>query len=92
MAGFQRSTIFGGEAERYDRFRPSYPAEIIDRLVEHRPAVAVDAGCGTGKAARLVVERDVAVVGVEPDHRMAGTVALTDRVRVVACTDDWLSL
>jgi SAM-dependent methyltransferase len=89
MAGSQRSTIFGAEAERYDRFRPSYPAEIIDRLVEHRPAVAVDAGCGTGKAARLVVERDVAVVGVEPDHRMAAIARRYGIDVTVSTLEDW---
>ena len=34
-------------------------------------ADAADVGCGTGLAARLVAERGVKVLGVEPDERMA---------------------
>lgn len=66
-----RSTVFGGDAEGYDAARPTYPPPVIDRLVDHRPATAVDVGCGTGLAARLVAARGVRVLGVEPDERMA---------------------
>jgi SAM-dependent methyltransferase len=31
----------------------------------------LDVGCGTGKVARALIERGVAVLGVEPDERMA---------------------
>lgn len=67
----QRSTIFGSGAGHYDRYRPSYPRAVIDMVVEHGPAVAVDAACGTGKAATLVAQRGVYVIGVEPDDRTA---------------------
>ena len=66
-----RSTVFGGDADGYDAARPSYPVPVIDRLVDHRPQTAVDVGCGTGLAARLVAARGVRVLGVEPDERMA---------------------
>lgn len=66
-----RSTVFGGDAEGYDAARPTYPPPVIDRLVDHRPETAVDVGCGTGLAARLVAGRGVSVLGVEPDERMA---------------------
>jgi len=66
-----RAESFGVGAEAYDRARPSYPSALIDDLVATHPADALDVGCGTGKAARLLAERGVAVMGVEVDDRMA---------------------
>jgi SAM-dependent methyltransferase len=66
-----RAASFGSTPELYDRLRPSYPAALIDDLVALGPASALDVGCGTGKVARALIERGVAVVGVEPDERMA---------------------
>lgn len=90
MSTEQRSTIFGSEADSYDRYRPDYPSAVIDMVVASQPVVAVDAGCGTGKAARLVAERGVRVVGVEPDERMAA-VARSHGVTVTVSTlEDWM--
>jgi SAM-dependent methyltransferase len=67
----RRAESFGGGALAYDRARPSYPAALIDDVVAGAPATALDVGCGTGKASRLLVERGVSVLGVEIDKRMA---------------------
>ncbi len=85
----QRATVFGSKAAEYDRYRPSYPAEVIDMVVEHQPSTAVDIGCGTGIAARLVAERGVAVLGVEPDDRMAEVARQQGTNVVVATIEDW---
>jgi SAM-dependent methyltransferase len=66
-----RALSFGSEAERYERARPGYPPALIDALVAPRPERVLDVGCGTGKAARLLAQRGCAVLGVEPDARMA---------------------
>ena len=66
-----RAESFGAAALRYDRARPSYPPALIDDLVADHPRIALDVGCGTGKAARLLAERGVQVIGVEVDERMA---------------------
>jgi SAM-dependent methyltransferase len=66
-----RAESFGAGAEAYDQARPSYPSALIDDLVAAHPTDALDVGCGTGKAARLLAERGVAVMGVEIDDRMA---------------------
>ncbi len=66
-----RAVIFGTDAERYDRARPSYPAELVDDLVSLGGNRVLDVGCGTGKAGRLLAERGLDVLGVEPDERMA---------------------
>ena len=62
---------FGGAADLYDRARPSYPAAAIDELVAAGGRRALDVGCGTGILSRLLRERGVDVLGVEPDPRMA---------------------
>lgn len=44
--------MFGEDAERYDRARPSYPAELIDDIVElvgHRPTAPGDGGREPGR-------------------------------------------
>jgi SAM-dependent methyltransferase len=66
-----RALSFGGVAELYDRARPSYPTALIDVLTEPRPHRVLDVGCGTGKAARLLIERGCDLLGVEPDPSMA---------------------
>ncbi|WUI03032.1 class I SAM-dependent methyltransferase [Spirillospora sp. NBC_00431] len=63
---------FGADAERYDRARPRYPAELIERIVAAAPGRAVlDVGCGTGIASRQFKDAGAEVLGVEPDARMA---------------------
>lgn len=66
-----RAESFGADALRYDRARPTYPAELIDDLVAEDPDLVVDVGCGTGIVGRLLAERGCRVVGIEPDERMA---------------------
>jgi SAM-dependent methyltransferase len=66
-----RALSFGGVAELYDRARPSYPSALIDALMEPDPHRVLDVGCGTGKAARLLIERGCHLLGVEPDPSMA---------------------
>jgi SAM-dependent methyltransferase len=72
MAREQR-LVFGEDAELFDRVRPSYPARLVDDVVGlvGLPCRAVDAGCGTGRAAVLLAERGVEGVGVEPHPAMA---------------------
>ncbi|MGB8940338.1 MAG: class I SAM-dependent methyltransferase [Streptomyces sp.] len=63
---------FGADARRYDQARPSYPDELVARIVAGSPGVDVlDVGCGTGIAARQFQAVGCAVLGVEPDARMA---------------------
>ncbi|MFF1716944.1 class I SAM-dependent methyltransferase [Streptomyces sp. NPDC058268] len=63
---------FGADAQRYDQARPSYPDELVARIVAGSAGVDVlDVGCGTGIAARQFQAAGCAVLGVEPDARMA---------------------
>ena len=85
----ERAGSFGSVAERYDRYRPRYPSELIDDLAALQPAKVLDVGCGTGKAAAALAERGLSVLGVEVDERMA-QVARGHGVEVqVAAFESW---
>jgi SAM-dependent methyltransferase len=65
---------FTNRADDYARYRPSYPAVAIDALLAGLGApetlVAADVGAGTGISARLLAERGVRVVAIEPNQAM----------------------
>lgn len=61
---------FGNVAERYDRARPTYPAEAVTWAVGPEPGRVLDLGAGTGKLTRVAVELGLDVVAVEPDPGM----------------------
>lgn len=63
---------FGSDPERYDRTRPHYPDAMVERIVAASPGLdVVDAGCGTGIAARQFQAAGCRVLGVDVDARMA---------------------
>jgi SAM-dependent methyltransferase len=64
---------FGAVAGAYERFRPGYPAELVDMVESYarRPiSTALEIGAGTGKATRLFAERGLQVTAMEPDPAM----------------------
>ncbi len=65
-----RSGSFGEVASHYDRFRPGPPVTAVDWLLPDRVERVVDLGAGTGALTRLLLERALEVVAVEPDDRM----------------------
>jgi SAM-dependent methyltransferase len=68
----QVAESFGADAARYDRTRPPYPVELIDRIVAASPGPeVVDVGSGTGTVARQFQAAGCKVVAIEPDARMA---------------------
>jgi ubiquinone/menaquinone biosynthesis C-methylase UbiE len=70
-----RRLSFGSVAEQYDRVRPSYPAELIDTVLEYSRAQPgdpiLDVGAGTGRATLLFAERGYRLTAIEPDSEMA---------------------
>src|SRR6185437_6141942 len=81
---------FGAEAGRYDRARPTYPAELVERIVAASPGRRVlDAGCGTGICARLFQAAGCQVLGVDPDPRMAERARQGGTEVEVARFEDW---
>lgn len=68
-----RALSFGVIAEAYERFRPGYPAELVDRVMAYaaQPVrTALEIGAGTGKATRLFAARGLAVTATDPDGAM----------------------
>jgi ubiquinone/menaquinone biosynthesis C-methylase UbiE len=65
---------FSAQADAYARARPTYPVELLDRLVAHagvKPGDAVaDLGAGTGIFTELLVARGFHVTAVEPNEPM----------------------
>src|SRR5262245_13861892 len=65
---------FSDRASDYVKYRPTYPAAAIDAVLEGLgPAgtlVAADVGAGTGISSRLLAERGVRVIAVEPNRVM----------------------
>jgi SAM-dependent methyltransferase len=66
-----RAESFGAVAEQYDRFRPSYPDDLITYLIELEPEWTLDVACGTGKVAVPLLASGLAVLGVEQSEHMA---------------------
>ncbi|HMI82931.1 MAG TPA: class I SAM-dependent methyltransferase [Polyangiaceae bacterium] len=65
---------FSDRTDDYVKYRPSYPKGAIDAIVaglEGAPSrAAVDIGAGTGISARLLADRGLSVVAVEPNQQM----------------------
>ena len=65
---------FSGRAENYARYRPGYPAAVIELLRRccglGPAAVAADLGAGTGLFTERLLESGATVVAVEPNPAM----------------------
>ena len=62
---------FSDRAAIYAAARPSYPAAAIDVILSRELATPViDMGTGTGIAARLMADRGVHVIGIDPGPEM----------------------
>ncbi len=81
---------FGTDAERYDRARPRYPAELVSRVMagstDHE---VLDIGCGTGIVARQFQAAGCRVLGVDPDARMAEQARRSGVEVEVARIEEW---
>ncbi len=75
---------FTGKADLYEKFRPSYPDELIDFLYENARCEAVaDIGAGTGKFTRCLLKKPWQVTAVEPNADMRGKLAEIGGITVV---------
>lgn len=64
---------FSHRAADYAKYRPSYPTTAIDTILEGldpSQLVAADMGAGTGISSRLLAERGVQVLAIEPNLEM----------------------
>jgi SAM-dependent methyltransferase len=65
---------FSKTAGDYHRHRPSYPRALIDWILDvsgvSQGAPVADVGCGTGIVTRLLAERGLAPIGIDPNDEM----------------------
>lgn len=84
------TTRFTDRAGSYALGRPTYPTEAIDALLadlgDPSALVAVDLGSGTGISSRLLADRGVAVLAVEPNAAMRLAAEPHPRVTAVDAT------
>jgi SAM-dependent methyltransferase len=75
---------FSDRAAEYVKFRPGYPPAAIDAILDGLgdpiSLLAADVGAGTGISARLLADRGVRVVAVEPNAEMRAAAAPHPRV------------
>lgn len=68
------TTRFTDRVENYIKYRPSYPAEVIEYLksegILRSDSVIADIGSGTGISAELFLKNGNTVFGVEPNDAM----------------------
>jgi SAM-dependent methyltransferase len=66
--------VFDTVAAEYDRHRPAYPDELVDRACDAGGLAAggrvLEIGCGTGQLTRSLVARGLHVTGVEPGQNL----------------------
>jgi SAM-dependent methyltransferase len=81
---------FGTDAGKYDRARPDYPAELVQRIIDSSPGLdLLDVGCGTGISSRLFQAAGCRVLGIDPDARMAAVAGQSGISTEIATFEDW---
>jgi SAM-dependent methyltransferase len=87
---------FDDRARDYVRYRPTYPAGAIDAILQDLPAAAsltaADIGAGTGISARLLGDRGVHVIAVEPGSAMRGAAEPHPHVTWIAARAESIGL
>jgi hypothetical protein len=71
----RQSKSFDESADYYDKFRPSYPEELVMDIinktgVDSRSKV-LEVGPGSGKATELFVDKGLNIIGIEPGVNLA---------------------
>ena len=85
----RRATGFGSIALDYDRYRSGYPDALLEELMRPHPSTVLDVGCGTGKVAAALARRGAAVLGVDPDPRMAAVARNRGVPTEIAAFEEW---
>ena len=74
MAISNSTERFSSRVEKYLRYRPGYPTEILEPLRKQcgltADSIIADVGCGTGFLAKVFLEYGTRVFGIEPNKEM----------------------
>jgi SAM-dependent methyltransferase len=74
MIDFDPKNVFSSRVGNYIKYRPGYPAVLLDDLIKECGLTpdwhVADIGSGTGQLARLFLDFGCAVISVEPNEEM----------------------
>ena len=75
---------FRTRVENYEKYRPEYPQEVLDKIVSEcsidSGSVIADIGAGTGIFTRLLLRSPAMVIAIEPNREMRERIHPTDRL------------
>lgn len=87
---------FSGRGKDYEKYRLIYPASAIDTILSDLGSLtqitAADIGAGTGIGARLLADRGIRVVAIEPNKDMRTTATLHKNVEFLIGTAEQIPL
>jgi SAM-dependent methyltransferase len=66
----EQAASFDRAAEVYERARPEYPADAVERMLPADARTVLDLGAGTGKLTRALATRGLEVFAVDPAPKM----------------------
>ena len=75
MSASEQARSFDRAAGEYERGRPSWPPEVLDRFPVPDDATVLDLGAGTGKLTRVLAARYAQVIALEPLAEMRAILA-----------------
>ncbi len=87
---------FSDRAIDYQKYRPSYPAAAIDKILSNfgdpTQSIAADIGAGTGISARLLSDRGLQVWAIEPNAAMSAEATPYPRIEFRQATAEQTGL
>ncbi|MGC8713599.1 MAG: class I SAM-dependent methyltransferase [Leptodesmis sp.] len=89
-------SYFSDRGEDYEKYRPIYPASAIDTILSDlgylSQIVAADVGAGTGIGARLLADRGIQVLAIEPNEDMRTAATSHENVEFLVGTAEQIPL
>ncbi|BAU10039.1 methyltransferase type 11 [Leptolyngbya sp. NIES-3755] len=89
-------SYFSDRGEDYEKYRPIHPASAIDAILlglgSPSQLFAADVGAGTGIGARLLADRGVRVIAIEPNTDMRAAATPHERVEFLTGTAEQIPL
>ncbi|MCU0533171.1 MAG: class I SAM-dependent methyltransferase [Hydrococcus sp. Prado102] len=88
--------FFSGRGENYEKYRPSHPNAAIDKILtgleSNTQLVAADIGAGTGIGSRLLADRGIRVLAIEPNADMKSSATPHELVEFLTGTAEEIPL
>ena len=82
----KESEMFDQMSDYYDLFRPDYPQEIIDSIVNHaklsKGSRVLEVGAGSGKATARFVDYDLEMLCLDPGNNLVKKETRDSRERI----------